>query len=275
MGMGHVGAFTYGRASHNASILRTSLGWIVAQGTITMPKRRSQKQPPLPRWNDDFSFFEFAEAAHLTLTPPSTLRRWIALGVVEPSRSATDDDGNKVSGFSLRDLAYIRVIRHLTLNDEMPLERAVEHVAHALARLSPLGSHWADAHLLASDGSPLMWIRDQDGVTRSIPGAAGRGQYVFEEMLDLQVRQMLLGPESLLIPEDLLAHIEMNPRKRDGHPVIRGTNITTKMVFGVLAQPDGFTVAHRLHPFVPAEAFLAVQKFHSEYLHERPKVPVG
>lgn len=225
-------------------------------------------------WDETDSFFEFSDAARLTLTPPSTLRRWIAGEVVTPSRVATTDDGREVKGFSLRDLAYIRIVRHLTapvFGYGLRLEVAVTHVTHALDRLAPVGTHWADAHLLVGP-EPFMYIPDDAGVTKSL--SRGAGQRVFEDMMDVRVRQMLLGPESLLIPADLLAHIEMNPRKQGGHPVIRGTNITTEMAFSIIVE-DGMEQAQRLYPFVTGEAFLAVRKFHKEYLHERVEVPIG
>ena len=227
-------------------------------------------------WDETDSFFDEADASRLTLTPPSTLRRWIAGNIVTPSRIATDDEGREVKGFSLRDLAYIRIIRHLTFplrgGRGIPLEAAVEHVSHALNRLSKVGTHWVDARLLPTPG-PLVFLPDEHGVTQSLPG--GTGQRVFDELLDVQVRQMLLGPESLLIPEELLQFIEMNPRKRDGHPVIRGTNIGTMTIFSLIEQPDGEARAAQLFPFLKAEAFLAVRKFHREYLHERTEIPVG
>lgn len=226
-------------------------------------------------WEEDTdSFFDIQDAGRLTLTPLTTLRRWVTEGVVKPSRLAIDEDGHHVSGFSLWDLAFIRIVRHLTTVGEpkLRLEDAVLHVSHALSRLSPIGTHWADAHLLSKPG-PLMLVADGHGITQSLPG--GAGQRVFEEFLDLQVRQMILGPESLLIPAELLEHIEMNPRKRDGHPVIRGTNISTTVVFDIMRRADGLARAKSLFPFVSAEAFLAVGKFHREYLHERVKVPTG
>lgn len=235
------------------------------------------KSEPLTDWEDDHdSFFELADAARLTRTPQSTLRRWVKEGVVTPSRRATDEDGETVDGFSLRDLAYVSIIRHLT--EPAPplraisLEHAVESVSHALARLSRLGTHWADAHLLGEHG-PLVYLPDEHGVTKAL--AAGRGQRVFEEFLDVQVRRLLLGPESLLIPEEFLAHVEMNPRKREGHPVVRDTNIETLVIFDLLGEPGGDGRARKLYPFLPAEAFLAVEKFHSEYLHDRREVLTG
>lgn len=235
------------------------------------------KSEPLTDWDDDHdSFFDIHDAARLTRTPPSTLRRWIRDGVVTPSRRATDEDGQQEDGFSLRDLAYVSIIRHLTEPSPplraISLEHAVESVSHALARLSRLGTHWADAHLLGEHG-PLVYLPDEHGVTKAL--AAGRGQRVFEDFLDVQVRRLLLGPESLLIPKELLAYVEMNPKKREGHPVVRGTNIETVMVFELLTEPDGAARAQRLYPFLPAEAFLAVRKFHSEYLHDRREVLTG
>lgn len=233
------------------------------------------KGSTLTDWEDDHdSFFDAHDAARLTLTPLSTLRRWVVAGVVSPSRVAIDAEGERIEGFSLRDLAYIRIIRHLTAPSP-PLKRielgqAVEAVAHALARLSRLGTHWADAHLVG-DAGPLMYVADQHGITKAL--SAGAGQHVFEEFLDVQVRQLLLGPESLLIPAEFLAHVEMNPRKREGHPVVRGTNIETRVVFDMLSQRGGEDRARHLYPFLPAEAFLAVRKFHSEYLHDRREIP--
>lgn len=231
----------------------------------------------LTDWEDDQdSFFDVHDAARLTLTPPSTLRRWIANGVVVPSRVATDDDDNEIKGFSLRDLAFIRIIRHLT--DPNPplgaisLQHAVESVAHAVQRLSRLGTHWADAHLVG-DAGPLVYVPDQDDITKALP--FGRGQRVFEEFLDVQLRRLLLGPESLLIPPEFLAFVEMNPRKREGHPVVRGTNIETAILFELIGESDGVSRAHSLYPFLTAEALLAVEKFHSEYLHDRREVPTG
>ena len=177
----------------------------------------------------DDSFLELDEAARLALVKERRLARWVSIGVVTPSRRLVDTKRRVLDeGFSLGDVGYLHLLHHLRTQN-VPLRTAVEVVYHLFDRFGPPGPKWREASVHVTPEGVVGFAPDEWSATLAIPGKEGAGQ-----KLALEVLGTIIDPEitleRLLIPAEFLDDIELNSRKENGFPVIRGTRLRTSTI---------------------------------------------
>lgn len=217
-------------------------------------------------WPEDDSFYDYAQAARLAMVSPSTLRHWISIGVVTPSR-AFEEGGKPRVGFSLADLGYLHLLRHLRKHG-VPLEASVELLYHLIARFGAPGPAWRKARLLAKGKHVVAFLPDEWRVTAAIPGPEGAGQKVIEAFFTEVVEQLQERPDAILIPSEFLDFIEMNPNVEGGAPIIRGTRVPTAVIRDLTDKTSVEHVMSHTYPFLSVDQIRTAQAF-EEYLDKR------
>ncbi len=212
---------------------------------------------------EDESYYSLADAARLALISTSRLKRWIAIGAATPTqRIVTPKREIVASGFTLADVGYLHLLRHLTNDGSVPLDHAVRLLTHFIARFGPPGSKWRDA--VVGRGGPgrsrvVAYAPDEWLATLAIPGKEGAGQRYFNLLDKLLPDGVTL--ESLLIPVEFLPYVEINPKKADGQPVVRGTRIRTEVVRAVADRYGLRAVTEDYYPHIPEESVYPVIRF--------------
>jgi hypothetical protein len=219
---------------------------------------------------DDKTFYTFHQAARLARIRLRRLRRWIQLGVVTPSRHIVGSDGHLIAeGFSLQDVGYLHLLRHLT-DKGIPLEDAVQFLRHLLLRFGPPGPTWKDARIGARPGigrggasSHLVLASSPDewAETLAIPGSDGAGQRIWSELVDILPDTVSL--ETILVPADYLQHVEISERA-NGLPLVRGTNVHTSVVHDLLKSMDLPALIRDYFPHISEAAAAAADAFEGE-----------
>ncbi len=226
-----------------------------------MRKREGHRAEP--DITSDGTFYSLKEAARLAGITRARLRRWVRMGVATPSRELTTADSRRLAeGFSLSDVGYLHLLKHL-VEKGVPFERAVLTLHHFFKRFGPPGPQWREA-IVSFRSSPegkqvVAYAPDEWLATLAIPGAEGAGQRFFDLLEDLLPVGVSL--ESLLVPKEYLSFVEIDPRKADGLPVVRGTRIRTSDV-RVVAERYGVTaVTQDYYPAIRPEAVGRVIEF--------------
>lgn len=182
----------------------------------------------------DETFYSIADAARLAGISVRTLRRWMKLGAVTPSREILTEGGQRVAeGFSLSDVGYIHLLKHL-LQGGIAFERAVLTLYHFVRRFGGPSPKWRDAIVAfggPTQGGVVAYAPDDWRATLAVPGTEGAGQRFFDVLSELLPEGVTL--ESLLIPEPFLGDVEISAAKADGLPVVRGTRVRTSDVRAV------------------------------------------
>lgn len=259
------------RASNGESRLRTGSNADIAQAGRSddrgVAKRDHRKDSPA----DDFSFYNRRDAARVARVPYATVSRWLAMGVVTPSRKLVDRvDAEGHEGFSLADVGYLHLLRHLT-NKGVPLEVAVRLLYHLTLRFGPPSDAWREAQLTVqadvSRRGPrphgvMAYAPDGWDVTLAIPGPEGAGQAVIAGLLALLPLDVTL--ENILVPPSYVGAVEINVRRAGGLPVCRGTNVRTAEVYRLLKKMSVADLRREYYPHVAADTAQLAADFESE-----------
>ena len=218
----------------------------------------------------DEGFYDSVEACRLTRVPPSTLQYWVRVGIVTPSRRVVDAQSRVVrEGYSLEDLGYIRLLHHLRQQRDgrrVPTEDAVRFLRAMLDKLGPPGPAWAEARVFVEGNRVYLWEADEWETVEA--RAVGHGEAALQRVVDTWFGDAFLNlrdsADSILIPPDLMSHIEINPQVMDGAPVIRGTRIPTQTIRRMVkALPKSEVLAS--YPFLsPTQVDAALE--HEQYL---------
>ena len=207
--------------------------------------RRSTDPLPPITGQDDFSYYSLRDASRIARIPITRLRRWMAAGVVTPSRQVRSPSDVIVErGFSLTDVGYLHLLRHLRTKG-ISLEESVEHLHSLLNRFGPPGPKWRDSRLTILADHPrrtsrltkhtlIASVADVWEDTVAVPGRQGASQRVWLSLLEILPDEVSL--ETILVPHEFLAHVEISPNKADGLPVARGTNVRTAVIRSLLDQ---------------------------------------
>jgi uncharacterized protein (DUF433 family) len=199
-------------------------------------------------------FYAPAEACRLTRVPPSTLQYWVRVGIVSPSRRVMDPHGQMVrDGYSLADLGYIRLLHQLRSRG-VPTENAVRFLTAMLDKIGPPGPTWGQVRVWV-DGKRVYLAEPSAWGTMEAQRPAGHNA-ALQRVADTFFGGAFIGlkqsADSILVPAELLEHVEINAEVVDGEPVIRGTRIPTRTI-QALASTRSTAEILEMYPFLTCD----------------------
>jgi uncharacterized protein (DUF433 family)/DNA-binding transcriptional MerR regulator len=157
--------------------------------------------------------------------------QWARNGYINSSQS---DGPPRV--YSYQDVAEAMVVHELVERD-IPYREIRDHIEDLRMRFgidwpltqAPVGHATAGKQILTKEGGQFYrhgYHQALDvGDLRDILGLLNRGGWVVRNLTDLK-------------------HIEVNPNRLSGRPVIRGTRVPVRTVAQVAARPDGIKTLH-------------------------------
>jgi uncharacterized protein (DUF433 family) len=189
-------------------------------------------------------FYTPAEAARIARVPRHRLDAWRREGIVRPTIEMIED-GRESKGYTFDALVYLRVIRMLRDERDVPLERSVEALQHIVARFGPPGPAWADARVFLATGHAFVHGDDEWQTTV----ATMHGQRVVDEFFGQEFLELRDRDDALLVPKKFRTVVEVNPAVQSGLPVVMGTKIKTSVLYDMRHQrPTGTTPSEiRMH----------------------------
>lgn len=186
-------------------------------------------------------YYTTADVARLSGMTPHRVARWTRMGIIQHSISA------RPNIYSYADAGEAILAHYLAEQGKKPREikELVEY----------LRSEWGPWPLTAAplkhDG-PLCVVWDKKRgvhVSADIPGH----EVIGKTLLNLQdIRQALShgGWVSLKTPRE---HIEIDPERHSGEPVIKGRRLSTNRVASLAAEPSGRIALHKDFDLTDAE----------------------
>ena len=199
---------------------------------------------------DDDTYFTVADAARLAGMTPSRLKRWITLGAATPTQRILANREIVATGFTLSDVGFIHLIRHFVDRGDS-LEDSILILHHFAARFGPPSERWADAFVAVGGpgrGTLVAFAPDPYLATLPIHGIEGAGQRYFDLLGELVHDRVTL--ESLLIPREFREFVEINANKEGGHPVVRGTRISTAAIRAIARRFGKLSVTADYFPHI-------------------------
>lgn len=175
-------------------------------------------------------FYTTLDVARLVQVPSRTLYEWQRRKIIKPSLELEGDDGKTIQGYTYADLVLIRILRALR-EDKIDFTSAAIAIDHLFARLGPPSRGWADAHVYFRGKRIYAWKPDDWDVTE----ATAMGQKVETRAFGDVFPELHRIEEgiSIVVPEEYWGHVDIDPRVKDGQPVVHGTRIPTSALAGL------------------------------------------
>jgi uncharacterized protein (DUF433 family)/DNA-binding transcriptional MerR regulator len=167
-----------------------------------------------------------AEVARLAGVSPRRIGSWAREGIILPSVS------HRPNVYSYADAGEAIVAHYLVEQGKLPAE-----IKKAVHQLREQYGDWPLAHApLAHDGAMLLeWDSDEAAwISVDIPDQ----EIIEQTLIDLKSIRESLGRGGWVALESPRTHIEVNPERHSGTPVVRGRRLPTSLVAGI-ASGDG------------------------------------
>ena len=224
------------------------------------------REVPIESRPGDSGFYGPVEACRLTRVPLSTLRYWVKAGIITPSRRLVGAQTRVCrDGYSLADLGYIRLLHQLRTRG-VPTEDAVRFLNAMLDMIGPPGPSWAEVRVWV-DGKRVYLFEAGEWATMEAQRLTRRGA-ALQRVADTFFGDAFIGlqgsADSILVPPELLEHIEINAEVIDGEPVIRGTRIPTRTV-QKLASARSTSEILEMYPFLTCDQIKSALEY-EQYL---------
>jgi uncharacterized protein (DUF433 family) len=183
-----------------------------------------------------------AEVARLAGVSPRRIGSWARERIILPGASPT-----RPHRYSYADAAEAIVAHYLMEQGKPPRE-----VREAVHKLREQYGDWplATAPLAHDGGMLLEWDADeQRWVSVDIPNH----EVLEDTLIDLQKIRESLGYGGWVAIEKRREHIEVNPDRHSGIPVVRGRRLPTSLVAGIADDQSGWTILREDYGLSDAE----------------------
>lgn len=190
-------------------------------------------------------YYSGADTARIARVPMHTVYTWRQQGIVAPSVKWVDETGREELGYTFNSVVYIRLLRMLR-EASIPLEKAVLAVSsHLVDRFGPPGPAWGDVRIFADGHNVYVYSKDEWETT-----VAPSGQKLAEQLFGQEFLRLRERADALLIPRKYQPFVEINPRVRNGLPVILDTSILTQMIHALRHQGQEYAEIQKDYPLL-------------------------
>ena len=200
-------------------------------------------------------FYSIAQVARLAKIPRRTLYEWRERKIIEPSLEVVD------YGYSYADLTIIKIMRLLREN-QLDLTSVGQALRHLYDRLGAPSRGRADASVFISGRRIYAEFPDEWETTAATQFGQKVETSLFGDLFTI-LRDQEEG--AILIPQDYLRFVEINPKVMGGDPVVRGTRVPTSILAMLRKKGRSVDEIAQLYSPLPKETITKAIEY-EEYL---------
>ena len=200
-------------------------------------------------------FYSIAQVARLAKIPRRTLYEWRERKIIEPSLEVVD------YGYSYADLTIIKIMRLLREN-QLDLTSVGQALRHLYDRLGAPSRGWADASVFIAGRRIYAEFPDEWETTAATQFGQKVETSLFGDLFTI-LRDQEEG--AILIPQDYLRFVEINPKVMGGDPVVRGTRVPTSILAMLRKKGRSVDEIAQLYSPLPKETIIKAIEY-EEYL---------
>ena len=223
---------------------------------MTANKATTSIELPTGGNGSSLGFYTSAEASRIARVPQWTLNSWRREGVVIPSAEWVDEQDKTHRGHTFETLVFLRLIRMLR-EKRITLLESVKAVKSLRDRFGPPGKRWAEAKIFAEHGVVYVYDRDEWQTT-----VATRGhQKVADSLFGDEFARLRDRADALLIPNQFMYHVEIDPAIRNGLPIVLYTSVLTSVIHSFRQQGHKYDEIHDMYPFISKRTISGADKY--------------
>lgn len=216
----------------------------------------TQKRKPSNR-SKALGFYTPAEASRISQVPQWTVNYWRRNGVVVPSVEWIDERNKVHIGHNFETVVFLRLIRLLREKD-VTLVDAVMAIKSLRERFGTPSKRWSDAKIFVNHKHAYAYDKKDDWGTTVVTQG---NQKVADFLLGEEFSHLKERADALLIPEQFIEYVEIDPAVKSGLPIILGTSVLTSLIHTLKSQGYGYTIIHEMYPFLETKKIIGADQY--------------
>ena len=198
-----------------------------------------------------------AEASRISKVPEWTVNSWRRSGIVIPSIEWIDERNKVHIGHTFETVVFLRLIR-LLRDKGITLFESVKVVKGLRDRLGPPSTRWADAKIFTDKKDVIIYdYRDGWESTVATRGHQKLAEFFFGE----EFKRLRERADALLIPEQFMDFVEIDPSIQSGLPIILDTSVLTSLVYKLRKQNYEYTDIQEMYPFISNKKIIGAGEY--------------
>ena len=210
-----------------------------------------------PTNGKSLGFYTPAEASRIAQVPQWTVNSWRRGGIVIPSVEWIDELNKAHIGHTFETVVFLRLIRMLR-NKSITLLESVKAVKLLRRRFGVPSTEWVNVKIwVAAKDVYVNDYRDGWDSTVLTKGHQKVAEFFFGE----EFRLLKDRADALLIPEQFMQDVEIDPAIKNGLPIVLGTSVTTNLLHKLRQRQCNYKDIHDMYPFIPHNKIIGAEKY--------------
>ena len=141
--------------------------------------------------------------------------------------------------------------------EAFPLRKVVNAVSHLADVFGAPGPNWEDARIFTDRND--IWVDHKN--QWEITSATRSGQKVAHQLFGPEFSSLRERADSFLVPREFYQYVEIDPRVKNGHPVIRNTTIETVTIHALRTHKLTYNQIREYYPNLSRDQIVRSDKF--------------
>lgn len=210
-----------------------------------------------PTNGKSLGFYTPAEASRIAQVPQWTVSSWRRAGIVIPSIEWIDEQEKSHFGHTFETVVFLRLIRMLR-DKRITLIESVKAVKKLRERFGHPSEKWARIKIFV-DGKDVIVNDESDGWDSTV--ATKANQKVAEFFFGLEFAHLKKRADALLIPNQFLEFVEIDPSIKNGLPIIFDTSVPTSLIHNFRKQGYIYNEIQEMYPFIVRKYIIGAEKY--------------
>ena len=202
-------------------------------------------------------FYTPTEASRIAQVPEWTVSSWRRGGIVLPSIKWIDERNKVHIGHTFETVVFLRLIR-LLRDKGITLFEAVKVVKSLRDRLGSPSTRWANVKIF-TDNKDVIVYDHSDGWESTV--ATKGHQKLAEFFFGEEFKRLKERADALLIPEQFMDYVEIDPSVQSGLPIILDTSLLTSLVHKLRNQNYKYTDIQKMYPFISNNKIIGAEEY--------------
>jgi len=160
-------------------------------------------------------------------------------------------------GYTFDTVVYLRLIRMLR-EKQVTLIDSVTAMQRLCERFGAPSTNWAGIGIFVYGAGEVYVYAKDEWQTTSL---TRYHQKVAELLFGEEFQRLKERADALLVPNQFLDHVEINPSIKNGLPIILGTTVLTNTIHQFKQQRYEYSEIQAMYPFISEEAIVVAEEY--------------
>lgn len=201
-------------------------------------------------------FYTPLEASRIAQVPRWTVNAWRREGIIIPSVEWVDEQNKAHDGHTFETVVFLRLLKMLRAKN-ITLFEAVKAIKRLRDRFGPPSKEWAEVRIFVNEKDVYVYREDEWKTTVASKSHQKVAEFFFGE----EFTRLKLRADALLIPNQFMDFVEIDPAVQSGLPIVLDTSVQTSLIHKLVQQGHGYSDIHEMYPFIPHRRIIGTEGY--------------